>query len=878
MRLIVFHVLFLTLTNISYGLNVTIIESQSNNSSRVMDINWHSVATGMGHTATIVPQTTLDNTAFFATTDILIVSSGTIGLPANRVNTILQFIQSGKSVYLQCEYLSSYTSNQAFSTILGALGATFSWGSTIAGDLNPMNVLGTFATTNNNVSSLSYFWYSVNGLGDCNTVNFLEYGGTYHGFQYVPFNPAYGTIIATTDQDWVKDNTSQPLMENIITHLINNISINPNAVNLGNDTTLCYGQTLLLDATQSGATYLWQDNSSGSTYTVTQAGTYYVAVTNSCTTAYDTIVVNYSGSSSQVSLGNDTTLCPGNTLVLDATTPGGTAYQWQDNSMNPTFTVTQSGTYYVTIDIGCAQIADTITVTYDTGLATIDLGNDTTLCSGNTLALNGNVSGASSYQWQDNSTNTTYIVNAAGVYWVEAANNCSSVRDTIIVSYATDINTVDLGNDTSLCQGSTLVLDVTDVNANGYQWQDNTVNPIYAISAPGTYSVTVSGTCRSSTDQITISYLANPVVDLGNDTLLCSGSTLTLDATQPNATYVWQDNSISPTFTVTQNGTYMVTVSNNCNTSADTISVTYNTAPTLDLGADTVLCFGETLTLVASTPNGSYLWQDGSMDSTYTITQPGNFYVTVNNGCGTFTDTLNASYEAMPMVSLGADTTLCPGDTKLLDVSQPNATYLWQDSSTSANFSIASAGTYSVSVYTTCGTVSDSLQVSYQTITPSVNLGPDTTLCEGEVLTLNATYPNATYSWSDLSMLATLDVSQPGNYRVDVTTQCGTSSDTIAVAFESCDCYVIAPTAFSPNGDGYNDQYGVLYNCPVTNFNMMLFNRWGQKVYETNRIDLRWDGYYQGDPAPIEVYSYLISYHTAEGQYKTLQGTVTLIR
>ena len=62
------------------------------------------------------------------------------------------------------------------------------------GYLQPMNVLGTFGTTNNAVTSLNDYWYSVSGSGDCNTISFLEYGGEYHGFQYIPPNPSFGSI------------------------------------------------------------------------------------------------------------------------------------------------------------------------------------------------------------------------------------------------------------------------------------------------------------------------------------------------------------------------------------------------------------------------------------------------------------------------------------------------------------------------------------------------------------------------------------------------------------------------------------------------------------------------------------------------------------
>ena len=273
-------VFFLFYCNFSHALNITIIESQSNNSTQIMDTTWSTVVLAMGHNPSISPQSTLDNNTFFSTTDILIISSGVIDLPANRVNTILQFIQSGKPVYLQSEYLPTYSTNQAFSYLVAQFGGTFSWNNGFTGNISPMNVLGYFANTNNNiVTPLSYYWYSVSGIGDCNTVNFLESGNEYHGFHYIPSNSLFGTIITCTDQDWIRVNLSPQLMENIITQLITPGQLTNVNLDLGNDTTLCQGQTLTLNGGLA-TSYLWSNGSTASSINASTSGTYWVQVSN----------------------------------------------------------------------------------------------------------------------------------------------------------------------------------------------------------------------------------------------------------------------------------------------------------------------------------------------------------------------------------------------------------------------------------------------------------------------------------------------------------------------------------------------------------------------------------------------------------------------
>jgi hypothetical protein len=349
----------LCLCNFSYSLNITIIESQSN-SGHDMDLNWSNIATTMGHTPLISPQTTLDNNSFFATTDILIVSSGVITLPNNRINTILQFIQSGKPVYLQSEYLPTYSTNQAFIYLVSQLGGTFSWTSLFSGNIAPVNILGTFATTNNIVSPISYYWYSTSGTGDCNTINFLESGGGYHGFHYIPSNSSFGSIITTTDQDWVNQNTSIELMQNIITHLItpDQISNGISSIILGNDTSVCQGQSIPLNA-GSATSFLWSNGSTNSSITVSDSGTYWVQASNGVCTAIDSITITIN-EFPLVNLGNDTSICQGQTFNLN----GGTAnsYLWSSGLTTPSINASAPGIYWLQASNGVCTATDSITI------------------------------------------------------------------------------------------------------------------------------------------------------------------------------------------------------------------------------------------------------------------------------------------------------------------------------------------------------------------------------------------------------------------------------------------------------------------------------------------------------------------------------------
>ena len=651
------------------------------------------------------------------------------------------------------------------------------------------------------------------------------------------------------------------------------IIVNYPTTDLGNDTTLCQGENITLDASTPNATYLWQDNSTNPTFNVTQPGSYWVQVsTNNCSST-DTINVSYTPLPS-VDLGNDTTVCQGETFLLDATISNAT-YLWQDNSTNSTFNVSQPGTYWVQTTVNSCSSTDSINVSY-IPMPTVNLGNDTTICQGETILLDATIANAS-YLWQNNSTNPTFNVTQPGTYWVQvAANNCSST-DTINVSY-NQLPTVDLGNDTTLCLGETILLDATSSNAT-YLWQDNSTNPTFNASQPGTYWVQVTVNSCSSTDSINLSFNPLPTFDLGNDTSLCQGENITLDAITTNATYLWQDNSTNSTFNVTQPGTYWVQVTVNSCSSTDSINVSYNPLPTVDLGNDTSLCTGETLLLDATTSNASYLWQDNSMNPTFNVSLPGTYWVQVTvNSCSS-TDTIHLSYNPLPTFDLGNDTSLCQGENLTLDATTTNASYLWQNSSTNSTFNVTQPGTYWVQVTVNSCSSTDSINVTNNPL-PTLDLGNDRFLCQDETIKLDATNPNATYLWQDNSTNPTFIISEEGTYWVQVSNSCGTNSDTVSITLRNCHCSIYIPNAFTPNSGNLNNNFSTSSSCDFSEYTLLIFNRWGEKIFETNNPEDSWDGTYRGKISPIGVYAYMVIYQFNESDMPKMKkyGHVNLIR
>ena len=512
--------------------------------------------------------------------------------------------------------------------------------------------------------------------------------------------------------------------------------------------------------------------------------------------------------------------------------------------------------------------------TFDSCSINLNLGKDTSLCSGATLPLN--VSNPSAtYLWQDNSTDSTFTITHQGIYWVEVSQNNCRKRDSIIVS-SQSLPLLNLGNDTILCQGEVLPLNVSASNAN-YMWQDNSTNPFYTITQQGTYWVRATNQCGSVTDTIHVSYDPLMMVNFGNDTSLCEGETLLLNATTSKASYLWQDGTTKPSLIVSKRGTYWVKLSrNNCST-YDTINVSYTPLPTIDLGKDTSLCDGDILLLDGTTLNASYLWQDGSSNPTFSVSKQGNYWLKLMvNNCSS-TDNINVKFISLPTVDLGNDTSLCPSETITLDATTANASYLWQDYSANSTLIANQQGIYWVKVTVDNCSGFDTINIGSIDL-PIINLGSDTTICRGRPLVLDAENPNASYLWQNGSTNPKFIVAQEGTYWVEAKNKCGITTDSITIKVDECFCFLFLPDAFSPNTDSINDGFSPISNCKFVEYNFMVFDRWGEKLFETSNSANFWDGTLKGVTLPSGVYVYLISYTFENDVKKTKHGTVTLIR
>lgn len=459
-----------------------------------------------------------------------------------------------------------------------------------------------------------------------------------------------------------------------------------------------------------------------------------------------------------------------------------------------------------------------------------------------------------------------------------------------------------LAGNTSICGNGPLII-TGKRNAGCYnkvEWSINsaqatmlTVNSDSTVSIrftkSGIYKIkgSVNGDCGVQEDSLLIQ-VSIPTLNLGVDTVLCSG-TMKLHAGNQFKQYKWQDMSTDSVLTINSPGTYFVSVTDNCNyTYSDTIVISAGKAYQFASLSSVLICQGNSAQLKAPDDFLSYSWSPNyamsNSNSQTTVVSPAintNYIVTMKdaNGCNA-SDTFQVNVQSLPVLKLPADTLLCDNATLLLMATQNNtgSKYTWQDASSTDTLLVNKPGTYIVKVETNGCFFSDTSKVRYLQ-TPTVYLGNDTLKCKEDIIHLNAFFAGATYLWQDNSQLSTYDVYKAGIYHCKVSNFCGSVSDSVIVKDQICECEPIIPNAFSPNADGINDEFKPYIKCISTFFQIQVFDRAGQVVFETNDTGKYWDGTFKNKKVPIGTYYYILKLRgVSDVDVKIRSGSILLLR
>ncbi|MDX2002822.1 MAG: gliding motility-associated C-terminal domain-containing protein [Chitinophagales bacterium] len=732
-------------------------------------------------------------------------------------------------------------------------------------------------------------------------------------------SPIPGSYLWSTGQT-IKNDTVSPLLttEYFVTLTAGNgcasidsvtVTVNsPPTVNLGNDTSQC-GGSVVLDAGNPGATYAWFPGlSNQQTLTVSTTGSYSVTVTdaNGCS-GTDNINVTIN-TLPIVNLGNDTTVC-GSSFVLNAGNAGST-YAWSPGGQNSqTITVTITGNYSVIVtDANGCTGTDAINITLIIP-PIVSAGNDTSICNGGTAVLNASSSSSGTYTWSTSQSGQSITVspNATTDYIVSLTVGSGCIdTDTVRVTVNALPNVT--ANDPTICQGQSAILTAT--GAVSYTWSTSQTGASITVSPTTNTTYTVTGTDAqgcTATDDAEVTVAPAPIANAGNDQSICPGTSATLTATGGQS-YNWSSSQTGASITVSPaaSTTYTVTVTdaNNCTASDD---VTVNVYPAISITAN------PTNTSCANTVDGSITVNVLAGTAPYTFIVAGSNLAS-SNSSELFDNLTAATYTANVIDANGCQANLTnilvdsptplqytvdstnPSCFGLSDgaISVDNASYQYAFDGrlfdTTRNFPNLSAGSYTlVAQDNGCfDTTTIDLTSPAQIL---VGINPDTaTIVEGEIVDLLTAVSGGTspytYVWTPDSSLTCGDCANPVaspndtvTYLLAVTDANGCSS------FDSTTIYVLRqtllsfPTGFTPNGDGSNDLFRPIVSGQLLSYNLRIYNRWGEKVFETNDVKEGWNGTYNGEKQPMGTFAWVVEYQMAATQeYGVDRGNVTLLR
>ena len=582
---------------------------------------------------------------------------------------------------------------------------------------------------------------------------------------------------------------------------------NPNCeqqvVSLGADTTLCSGDVPFpLDADVSYATgfetYTWtgfsgeeaflDDPNSPSpllTFPDGFAGTatFELEVAAGDCVNFDTIVFNVQPTP-VIMVDREVAFCEGDSVELNAG-PGFASYLWSDSSTGPSITVDQAGTYGVTVSAsgnGCT-ISRAIAVTEEPTPVPM-LSGDAFLCAGEVDTLS-TLLPYDSYAWTGGSTDSFLLVDQPGLYELSVSTGAGCEGSAQFNVQTAPTQSLAIQGPAGLCPGAADTL--LAGSWSDYQWSSGGADSLLAISAPGTYSLTVTDSfgCVYN-NAITVGALPAPQPQILGDTVFCNGSATALATVQDYAAYNWSTGDTTLAALATESGVYEVTATNvqGC-TGTDSIQVEELPPLEVDLSIvnDDVLCEGDTVFARVEPSYASYDWGQGVSGPVAPITQGGTYRVTVTDdqGC-TAMDSITVLENPAPQPDIVGPTGLCPGADGVLEV-QPFEIISWNDSRLSAAIDIDQAGTYSVTVTDDIGcSAADTIEVeAFEQPIPTIT--GDTSLCEGSELTFSLVASYSSYNWGGLSSSPTLTVDAPGAYTVNVVNADGcTGTDTVNVA------------------------------------------------------------------------------------------------
>ncbi|MFK7755365.1 MAG: gliding motility-associated C-terminal domain-containing protein [Flavobacteriales bacterium] len=424
---------------------------------------------------------------------------------------------------------------------------------------------------------------------------------------------------------------------------------------------------------------------------------------------------------------------------------------------------------------------------------------------------------------------------------------------------------------------------VSTVNAGFNAWQNGSINFTVPPASAGHNWVFLRAESGAGGIANFCQFgLQLPTVDLGPDQEICEGEQVVLNASNADSSYEWNTGASSSNITVTEEDTYSAIVTNTCGSASDEAQIVVFLEPELNVTQDTLVCAGTELILSAEGTNPSYVWNDGSTDPTFLVDSIGVYSVTVTDDCFITSDTVAVDYLDPPELDFGPDTAVCGGTVDYnITNGGPTSIYSWSTGSESPFVSITTTGNYEATITNLCGTVSDQIFVEFS-YSPGDFMADSLEFCEGLDMIVDVSDVEGYFDWSDGSTNPIFTVPNEGWHYATILDDdsCWTVSDTIFIDRIYCDCPMHIANSFTPNGDGINETYKAIFECPPYDFELAIYDRWGRQIFYTKDPEKAWTGEAKGGRIhPSGVYTYTLRYtNEFNGFINASTGSVFLMK
>lgn len=479
-----------------------------------------------------------------------------------------------------------------------------------------------------------------------------------------------------------------------------------------------------------------------------------------------------------------------------------------------------------------------------------------------------------------------------GNYFIKARlpYSCTPMSDSIPISVAPRLELLNLGRDTTICPRDSFPLRAGK-DFMAYRWHDGSTDSLFKVKVPGLYYVEVTDSCgNKKTDSILVSPAAPLYLNIGPDRSKCNADFVEMVAPPGFANYTW-----IPNYSLQHTGPNTVNLFPAVDTSyvlrvedakgcygLDTVFIKVNRSNPIRLGNDTSFCNGNSIILDAGSGFQQYQWSNGSSNQQITTATKGIYSVIATdvNSCRSF-DTLEIrNVFANPVINLLQDSLLCMGDNQVLDAGAGFIQYNWSDGSSGPRITVSAPGTYWVNVIdaNNC-TGGDTTTINRLLPIPGNFLPADTSICTYGKLTLIPSGNFQNYNWSNGSISSTITIDKPGTYSLTVTDKEGCrGTDIMVIGKKDCLQGFYVPNAFTPNRDRNNETFKPLLFGNVKQYRFTIYNRYGQRIFETTELGKGWDGTVAGLQQNSGTYVWACTYQFENETVKTEKGTVMLIR